>query len=165
MGINFKKVTPDMFDECARVIRNSFTTVANEFNLTKEIAPTNPAFMEVDSLNKMYQNNIEMFAVNQDEEWIGFVAVEKSNAEIYYMEKLAVLPAYRHKGFGRMTMDFVIRYVKDKGGKVISIGIIDENIVLKNWYLNYGFEVTETKQYPYLPFKVCLMEKRFPSTK
>lgn len=63
MSIEFKKANPAMFDECVKVIRNSFITVANHFNLTKENAPTNPAFIEIDALNKMYEKNIEMFAV------------------------------------------------------------------------------------------------------
>lgn len=160
MSIDFTKVKPEMFDECARVIRNSFITVATEFNLTKDNAPTNPAFIEVDSLNRMYQKNIEMFAVHQDDVCIGFVAIEKFNFEIYYMEKLAILPEYRHRGIGRITMDFVVSGVRDKGGKVISIGIIDENTILKNWYISYGFVEIETKKYSHLPFTVCVMEKR-----
>lgn len=47
-SIDFKESTPDMFDECAEVIRDSFMTVANDFKLTKENAPTNPAFIEID---------------------------------------------------------------------------------------------------------------------
>lgn len=157
--MKFIKVSPEMFDNCVRVIRNSFITVAKEFNLTKENAPTNPAFIEVDILDRMFHNNIEMFEVNRDDKCIGFVAIEKFNSEIYYMEKLAILPEYRHNGSGRITVDFVINTVKDRGGKVVSIGIIDENIVLKNWYLSCGFVESETKTYQHLPFAVCLMEK------
>jgi ribosomal protein S18 acetylase RimI-like enzyme len=160
LSIYFKNVKPEMFDECAGIIRDSFMTVATEFGLTKENAPTNPAFIEVDSLHKMYQRKIAMYGVTLNEEIIGFLALEKSDSGIYYMEKLAVLPLYRHKGFGKIIMDFAIGWVKDRGGKIISIGIIDENTILKNWYLGYGFVQTETKQYPPLPFTVCLMEKR-----
>lgn len=32
---------------------------------------------------------------------IGFVAIEKSSDDLYFMEKLAVLPEYRH-----MDMDY-----------------------------------------------------------
>ena len=42
-------------EECARVIRDSFITVANEFGLTKENAPTNAAFIELDSLIGLQQ--------------------------------------------------------------------------------------------------------------
>lgn len=56
-------------------------------------------------------------------------------------------------------MDFVVSFVKDKGGKKISIGIINENVILKKWYSAYGFKETEIKAFNHLPFMVCLMEK------
>lgn len=159
VDIVFLEATPAMFDECAKVIRDSFITVAHDFGLTRENAPTNPAFLEADALNKMYEKNIKMFAVCKNDVQIGFVAVEKADDTLYYMEKLAVLPEYRHKGCGKMIMDFVTSFVKDRGGKRVSIGIINENTVLKNWYMSYGFRETGTKAFPHLPFTVCFMEK------
>lgn len=96
----------------------------------------------------------------ENDVYIGFVAIEKANNEIYYMEKLAILPEYRHKGYGKKVMDFVVNYVKGKDGKKISIGIINENEILKKWYLSYGFIETETKVFYHLPFTVCFMEKK-----
>jgi ribosomal protein S18 acetylase RimI-like enzyme len=79
------------------------------------------------------------------------------------MEKLAVLPEYRHKGYGKRIMDFVSGFVKEQGGSKISIGIINENTILKNWYLEYGFKETETRVFSHLPFTVCLMGKEVSS--
>lgn len=158
--MKLKKVNPDMFCECVNIIRNSFITVADAFKLTKANAASNPAFIEIDALDKMYEKNIDMFVVIEANIYIGFVAIEKANNEIYYMEKLAILPEYRHKGYGKKVMDFVVDYVKDKEGKKISIGIINENEILKKWYLSYGFVETETKVFNHLPFTVCLMEKK-----
>lgn len=157
--INYRIVTTDMFEDCVRVIRSAFITVADDLKLTKENAATNPAFIEIDALNKMHEKNIDMFAVFEEDVLIGFVAIEKANDETYYMEKLAILPEYRHKGYGKKVMDFVVSYVKDRGGKKISIGIINENVILKKWYSDYGFQETEIRTFNHLPFMVCLMEK------
>jgi len=159
MSIGFIKAGPEIFDECAAVIRSAFITVADDFGLTKENAPTNPAFIETDALFKMHERNISMFAVMEDGTVIGFFAVEKAKEDTYYMEKLAVLPSFRHKGCGRAIMDYVFDLVRDEGGKKVSIGIINENTVLKNWYIGYGFAETEIKVFSHLPFTVCLMEK------
>ncbi len=148
-----------MFPECADAIRSAFLTVAKEFHLTKENAPTNPAFLEMEALNQMAEKKIELFAVLEEDACIGFVGIEKADDDLYYMEKLAILPEHRHKGYGRKVMDFVSGYVRDKGGKRISIGIIDENTILKNWYIEYGFQETERKVFKHLPFTVCLMVK------
>ena len=84
-------------EECARVIRDSFITVANEFGLTKENAPTNAAFIELDSLIGLQQKGARMYGGFCDGRLVGFVAVRKAKDDLYYMEKLAVLPGFRHR--------------------------------------------------------------------
>ncbi len=82
--------------------------------------------------------------------------------DLYYIEKLAVLPEDRHSGFGRMLMDLALDHVRERGGKTISISLIDENRVLKRWYQDYGFVETEVRRFEHPPFAVCFMEKRVP---
>ncbi len=90
---------------------------------------------------------------------VGCVGVEEAEESSYWFKKLAVLPEYRHKGYGKALVDFVFDYAKECGGERISIGIIDENHILKNWYLEYGFEEVEKKTFIHLPFTVCYMMK------
>jgi len=80
------------------------------------------------------------------------------------MEKLAILPEYRHKGFGKKLVDFVFDYVRRENGAKVSIGFINENSVLKGWYKDYGFVETNVKQFEHLPFLVCFMERKISST-
>ncbi|MDP4092858.1 MAG: GNAT family N-acetyltransferase [Bacillota bacterium] len=159
-GLELKRISDENgYEESTRVIKKAFSTVANEFNLTKENAPTNAAFIEADALGMMQDKGIEMFGVYESDKQIGFVALEKANDSLYYMEKLAVLPEYRHKGTGKAILDFVLDYVENRNGTKISIGIVNENIRLKNWYSDYGFKETSIKKYEHLPFTVCFMEK------
>jgi len=145
--------------DCVRVIRDSFITVADEFNITKQNAPTNPAFIEIETLQTMKQKGIDMYGAFINNAVIGFVAIEKVSEDLYYMEKLAVLPEYRHKGYGTRLIDFVVETVKKAGGKKISIGIINENKVLKDWYIRNGFFETEIREFSHLPFTVCFLER------
>ncbi len=158
MNIAIRKASGG-FEEYARVIRNSFITVAEEFNITRESAPTNPAFAGADSLEKMKEKGIELYGAFRDDLCIGFVAIERANEEVYYMERLAVLPEYRHNGYGKELLDFVFEQVKKYGGRKVSIGIINGNRVLKDWYIKYGFTEAGTKRFAHLPFEVCFMEK------
>lgn len=143
--------------DCVRVIRESFVTVAREFNITKHNVPSNPAFIEIESLQAMKKKGIDMYGAFTDGIIIGFVAIEKSNNDLYYMEKLAVLPDFRHNGYGLRLINFVVSTVREAGGRNISIGIINENNVLKNWYINNGFVVSGIKQFSHLPFDVCFL--------
>lgn len=77
------------------------------------------------------------------------------------MEKLAVLPEYRHKNYGAELVRFVFDYIRNRGGQKLSIGIIDEHTVLKYWYKELGFKEIGTQVFNHLPFTVCFMEKCF----
>jgi ribosomal protein S18 acetylase RimI-like enzyme len=147
-------------EAAADIIRRSFRTVADDLGLTEDNAPTNPAFFRDAQLDTMAQKGISMLILTDDDGPAGFAALERAGEELYYLEKLAVLPEKRHRGLGRKLVEYCFRLVARKGGGRISIGIINENRVLKDWYGTLGFRETGLKDFPRLPFTVCFMEKR-----
>jgi diamine N-acetyltransferase len=146
---------------CRKILNEAFITVADEFGLTKENSPTNAAFYSKDDLLNQIQKGIDFYIGYNQGIAIGCVAIEKSKTEIdtFYVEKLAVLPVFRHNGFGNRLMDFCLDTIKGLGGNAISIALINSNIQLKDWYLGMGFEVTSIKKFEHLPFEVCFMKK------
>ncbi len=142
-----------------RVIRDSFSTVAVEFGLTQGNCPTHPSFTTIDKLCELKKKGTKFLGLFQGGQQIGFVAIEQADNALYCMEKLAVLPEHRHKGYGKKLMGFVFEQVKMSKGERISIGIINESTVLKNWYIENGFAETGTKKFEHLSFTVCFMEK------
>jgi ribosomal protein S18 acetylase RimI-like enzyme len=110
--------------------------VAGELGLTPENAPTNPAFITTEKLQEAYEKGIIMFGLFLGEEQAGFFALEAAGEGVYYLERLAVLPGYRHRGWGSRLMDYAFDYVKKAGGVRISIAVIHENEILKQWYLD-----------------------------
>jgi ribosomal protein S18 acetylase RimI-like enzyme len=142
-----------------QVLRDSFMTVASEFKLTRENCPTNAAFTTFEQLKHLMERGTEFFGWYNTNKLIGFVAIEYAGEQVYYMEKLAVLPEYRHRGYGGGLADFVYSYVKEKKGETISIGIIDGNRLLKEWYKKQGYVEKGIKEYNNLPFTVCFMER------
>lgn len=157
MPFKIKSITESDITDSADIVRRSFKTVADEFHLTRENAPTNGAFLEDGKLLDEYRRGIKMFGLFEGEAQIGFAAVEQKDRETFYLEKLAVLPEYRCKGYGKALTDCTIQYVKNTGGKFISIGIIYENKPLLEWYKKFGFVETGTNLFPHLPFTVCFM--------
>ncbi|MGD0621601.1 MAG: GNAT family N-acetyltransferase [Thermacetogeniaceae bacterium] len=160
MSIVIRSISADQeLETSVNIIRSSFLTVAGEFNLTPENAPTNAAFIKLADLLKMRDRGIAMFGLFEGGVQTGFVAVERADENVFYLEKLAVLPEYRHRGFGRAMIDFACEHVKHAGGSTVSIGIIDDHTVLKHWYQACGFAVTGTKSFQHLPFKVCFLSR------
>ncbi len=161
-----REITDDTgLKESAKVIGDSFITIASEFHLNEENCPSNPAFISLTKLRELRKKGVRMFGLFCGNKQVGFAAVEKASDAVYHMEKLAVLPEYRHRGFGKQLIDFVFDYVRGENGKKVSIGIINENTVLRNWYRSYGFVETGTRQFEHLPFLVCFMEKNVKNYK
>ncbi len=77
---------------------------------------------------------------------------------IFELEKLSVLPEHRHRGGGKFLLKHARGEVSRMGGDKITIGIIEENLRLKNWYISHGFIHTGTANFPHLPFTVGFME-------
>ncbi len=148
-------------DRCAQVIREAFSSVAAEFGYTPENASTFPAFITTEKLFEEAAKGVRFFGLFDGPNQPGCVALEKAPQEenVFFLERLAVHPAARHRGLGVGLMDFAFSQARDLGGKTVKIAIVDENRVLKNWYIAYGFRETGTKIYPHLPFTVCFLEK------
>lgn len=150
-----------LLEPCAEVIRAAFATVADARGLTHESAPTFPAWLTADRLREARAKGTRCFAAMDGPRPVGFAALEAGReAGVFYLERLAVLPAVRHAGLGRRLVEHAAAAARAAGAAALSIGIIDDELVLKRWYETLGFTVTSTRRFPHLPFTVCYMERK-----
>lgn len=128
-----KIIEGDDFVILAGLLNQAFDTIAREFDLTKENSPTNNAFITAESLKSQLIENREFYCYEKDNRIVGFIALERSSREqdTFYIEKMAVAPDYRHQKIGRQLMDFISDRILELGGKRISIGLINDNTILK----------------------------------
>ena len=148
-----------MLPICLQIIHKSFSTVAKDFILTKENCPGHTAFMALEKLQNSFESGNRMFLYYLNSIPVGFFSLKQIDGEMWELDHLAVLPEYRHRGIGKELLEFAEKTVKEQNGKVIKIGIIEENTTLKNWYIENGFVHTGTKRFEHLPFTVGFMEK------
>jgi len=149
----------DQADQVVEVIRRSHLTVAKEFNITEQNAPSNPAFIKKNVLlEKAREKEIEFFGYYEDNKLVGCYALENAENGVFYLERLSVLPEKRRRGLGKKLVWDSFKRVKHKGGLKMSIAIINERTVLKDWYKAMGFFETGIKTIPRLPFDVCFLE-------
>lgn len=141
----------------AEITRKSFQDVADRFGLTPENAPRHPSNCTVDRIREHMERGITYFAIEDNNHVVGCVALEKANSEVCYLERLAVLPNQRRRGFGKSLVNHVLSEAKLLGVKYVSIGIIAEQTELKDWYKRLGFVERESKEFPQLPFRVTFM--------
>lgn len=139
------------------LIRDSFRDVSERFNLTQENCPKHPYNYTEEWVQKDFDRGVTYFILSDNNDPAGCVALEKANDDLCYLERLAVLPEMRRKGFGRSLVDHVFSRVRAMGAKEISIGIIAAQTELNQWYQRIGFVEGETKGFPHLPFRVTFM--------
>ena len=156
-----KQIQISEFPVAAEMIRAGFITVAREFDLTEENCPRHTAFStNVEKLQKHLNWGWLMYGLYEGERIIGYVSLSKSreNDGEYELHNLAVLPEFRHKGYGKGLIDFCKTKVKELGGNKITLGMIEENTRLKNWYTQNGFVHTGAKKFDGFPFTAGFME-------
>jgi len=153
--------TPAHIEDCASLLRRAFATVAEEFGLTEANAPTNAAFTTADNLRRHLEDGMALFGMYRARELLGSVAIKRSRSTdgVFYVERLAVAPESRHKGYGGELLGFAMERIREQGGTTVSVGLIDDNERLKAWYRSKGFVQHDRRRVAHLPFKVCYMSR------
>ncbi|MBS7527388.1 GNAT family N-acetyltransferase [Fusibacter paucivorans] len=101
-----KRIEAHDLPECLDVIHKSFMTVAEASGLTKENAPTNGAYIPLKRLEDEFQKGTMMYGLYNQQRIVGFIQLKDKGNHIFELGKLAVLPDYRHNGYGKMLLDY-----------------------------------------------------------
>jgi N-acetylglutamate synthase-like GNAT family acetyltransferase len=155
--INIRQADSGDITVLSSLIRDSFRTVAERFNLTSENCPKHPSNCADDWVQNDVARGVEYYILEHNGTPAGCAALERAAPDLSYLERLAVLPEMRKKSLGRQLVDHVFGKARDLGARQMSIGIISDDIELKEWYRKIGFVEGETKEFPHLPFMVTFM--------
>jgi len=141
----------------ASIVSESNKDVAEQFNLNKENNPKHPSFYTKRVVLSDFARGQEYFIYRKGGSSMGCVRFEHPRPDTAYLNRLSVLPKYRHSGIGVMLVKHVFEYSKAKNVEKVSIGIIATHEILKTWYLSLGFIEADTKTFAHLPFQVTYM--------
>ena len=78
------------------------------------------------------ERGVNYYVAENENVVVGCAALEMANSEACYLERLAVLPDQRRRGFGKKLVNHVLSKAKSLGVQRVNIGIIAEQIELKN---------------------------------
>ncbi|RJP34070.1 MAG: GNAT family N-acetyltransferase [Actinobacteria bacterium] len=141
----------------AGLIRESFRDVAERFGLTRENCPTHPSLCSEAWIDAAMAKGIRYFILEGEERPCGCVALERAGDEVCYLERLAVLPPYRRKGYGEALVRKAMEEARAAGAPRLEIGIISQQRELVDWYARLGFGEKGRKNFEHLPFEVTFM--------
>ncbi|MBO4391302.1 MAG: GNAT family N-acetyltransferase [Lachnospiraceae bacterium] len=162
-----REIKVNEIKECVEVIRKSFQTVADELGFTPENAPRFTAYAtDEEKLGAQFMDeNHPMFGYFSKERLIGYYSLTLQGGKTCELNNLCVLPEFRHNGIGAELLDHAFETGISLGNKLMRIGIVEENKVLRAWYEKHGFEHCGEMKLPFLPFTVGFMMKRLVEAK
>jgi N-acetylglutamate synthase-like GNAT family acetyltransferase len=159
MGFVIRNTTNDDIELLTTLIRTSFRDIAERFNLTPENCPTHPSNCTTEWVKSALKKGIKYYILETKNNPCGCVALECARPDVCYLERLSVLPKFRRMGFGKALVNHVINEAKKLGACHIEIGIISDQIELREWYKKIGFSLKNETKFEHLPFKVTFMSK------
>jgi GNAT superfamily N-acetyltransferase len=157
MEYTIRKCTREDADILAEIIRGSFRGVAECFGLTPENCPRHASNCTPDWIEKDMDRGVTYFVLESEGRGAGTVALEPVRPGLCNLERLAVLPGERKRGFGRALVNHVFSEAGKLGCNTIRIGVIADQAELKDWYRSFGFVEMESREFSHLPFLVTFM--------
>lgn len=156
-----RKVKQEDIKACVEVIVRSFMTVADEFGFTVENASRFTAFATTEGRLDWHMNGEHrpMYVYVENDVIVGYYSLLLHENEECELNNVCVLPEYRHKGIGEKLMKHAFKIAEGLGCKKVNIGIVEENTVLKEWYVSQGFIHIGTQKFDFFPFTCGYMEK------
>ncbi len=143
------------------IIRSAYLEVAERFDLNRENCPKHPSNCTDQWIQCDLDRGVTYYLLELAGKPVGCAALEMVNDALCYLERVAVLPAYKRRGLGLKLVDHLLSKARQDGVKEIGIGIIAKQQELMSWYQRIGFEKGETKRFEHLPFEVMFMTYRF----
>ena len=141
------------------LIRNSFRDVADRLNLTPENCPTHPSNCTTEWIESALKKGIQYYILERKSVPCGCVALEQAQPDVFYLERLSVLPQLRRNGFGELLVNHALNEAKKLGARRVEIGIISNQTGLEEWYKKLGFSTKKESRFEHLPFMVTFMSK------
>jgi len=138
-------------------IRGAFRDVAEHFGLTEENCPRHASHCTADWIEKDLDRGVTYFVLESEGRVAGSVALEPVRPGLCNLERLAVFPDQRRRGFGNALVSHVLWEAEKLGCGEVRIGVIADQAELKEWYRRLGFVETETRDFAHLPFRVTFM--------
>jgi N-acetylglutamate synthase-like GNAT family acetyltransferase len=159
MEFLIRDATNDDIPLLTTLIRNSFLDIAERFNLTPQNCPTHPSNCKTEWIESALKKGVKYYILEKKNVPCGCVALERAQSDVFYLERLSVLPQFRRNGFGEAMVNHAVNEAKRLGAHRIEIGIISDHVELREWYKKFGFSVKKEAQFKHLPFKVTFLSR------
>jgi N-acetylglutamate synthase-like GNAT family acetyltransferase len=79
--------------------------------------------------------------------------------KLILQDRIHMICNIRKEPCGKTLMQFIENRIKDIGGKIAEIHVVDKNITLREWYKKINYVEIRIDEIKTLPFNSCVMNK------
>ena len=145
-SIKIEKASPKDVEDLARIYLEGYSGLEEYAYTHLEDA--------IAYLNWLFRRDVAgIFVAILDGKKVGFIAGDgnwfskREGKVVGAIHELVVLPEYRGMGIGKILLDKVIEYFKDRGLDTAELWVGDENFRALEFYKKYGFEEKDRFNY------------------
>ena len=144
--------------ECLYVLKMAYEDGAVRFGQTEENCPyRGRTRLPLSVFEKEFLDGFKMYGYLHNDKLVGFLSLSFAN-DTMRINDIAILPEHQNSGFGSALMQFAKEEAARYRCEKIRLGMIDDNIELKNWYERHGFKTVELIKYETVSYMVGKME-------
>ncbi len=145
----------------ARIVQESFRAQAAMQGIVKAAYPRYVAFTEKSDVLKALEKGHIAALLYHGAEPIGGIwhALDWNDPQLGHVSKLAVLPAYRGRGYGEMLFAYAEDKLRTLGARQARLTCNARLTGLHSYYERLGYRKIKQEAWPTLPFEVVTMEK------
>jgi len=153
--------TADMGEagDIAALVALAYGDVARRFDLHAGNCPTHPSLMTRERIERGMELGTTMLLAFDGGTLCGCVGLRRPVDGISILERLAVAPACRRLGLGRLLVGRACSLAGQIGAGQVEIGIIAKQHELRQWYETLGFRAVRAARFESLPFEVLYLRK------
>ncbi len=153
-----KRIEKEQLPICLDIMRKGYEDSAVNFGMTEENCPyRGRTRLPLHILEKEFSDGYLMYSYTHENKIIGFLSVQLKEAEMY-IQDIVILPDYQDNGYGNELFLFAKEKAKSLNCKKIMLGMVHDNIPLRQWYSKRGFKTVELINFDTVEYTVGIME-------
>lgn len=161
MGIKIVQLGQSQLLGYLSIIRQSFHTVAEAYQLPEENCVASGSFIKMDQLMGDFRRGVKLFGCLLDGVSVGYMQLETTEPGRFMLDKMAVLPEYRGQGIGAQMVEYATDFAAHHGGTTLTVSVFAMDTGLIEWYNRHGFVPRDTQTRPDLP-AIAHLDKPLP---
>ena len=153
-----KPIKIEKLQECLNILKQGYEHTAVTFGMTEENCPyRGRTCLPYQVFEDEFKNGYLMYGYICNDEIVGFLSLLVEE-EVMNINDIVILPEYQNSGIGSQLMQFAIEKADDLKCSRITLGMVYDNLSLRNWYEKKGFQTIKVIKFQTVNYTVGTME-------